>query len=319
MSVKTKPGFGAYAALPLMSMGLFAAASLFFVLVLGDPSPVPVFGAFAVIWAAGMGTFAVLPGRGKSIARGAAMFLVGSFILVLAGLLGRNNFQIEGFFFQMFSGTLSGVIVHFAVGKILGPVVTGRAWCGWGCWTGMVLDWLPYRGGAVWRGRTLARLRALHFALALLLTGVLYYGFSYTTVQGDPEALAAGMGTKGGLFWFAIGNAFYYGAGIVLAIWFKDNRAFCKYLCPVTVFLKAGARVALVRVKGDRDRCTSCGTCRANCPMGIDIPAYVAEGRRVASTECILCMKCIAACPTGCLRTSAGFDMASTERLCRDE
>ena len=317
MNVNKSPGLGAYAALPLLTIVLFSLASLFFVFVLGDPSPVPVFVIFALIWSVSMALFAVLPGRGKSIARGAAMFLVGSFILVLAGWLGRNNFQIEGFFFQIFSGTLSGVIVHFAVGKILGPFLTGRAWCGWGCWTGMVLDCLPYKGGAVWRGTALSRLRAVHFALALLLTGVLYYGFSYTTVQADPEAMKTGMGTVSGFLWFAAGNALYYAAGIALAIAFKDNRAFCKYLCPVTVFLRTGARVAPLRIKGDAKQCTSFGTCSSICPMGIDVPAYVAENRRVASTECILCMKCVAACPTACLKTSVGFDVASVERLRR--
>ena len=317
MNVDKSPGLGAYAALPLLTVVLFSLAALFFVFVMGDPSPVPVFVIFALIWSVSMTLFAVLSGRGKSIARGAAMFLVGSFILVLAGWLGRNNFQIEGFFFQIFSGTLSGVIVHFAVGKILGPVLTGRAWCGWGCWTGMVLDCLPYKGGAVWRGTALSRLRAVHFALALLLTGVLYYGFSYTTVQADPEAMKTGMGTVSGFLWFAAGNALYYAAGIALAIAFKDNRAFCKYLCPVTVFLRTGARVALLRIKGDSKQCTSCGTCSSSCPMGIDIPAYVAENRRVASTECILCMKCVAACPTACLKTSVGFDVASVEHLRR--
>ena len=41
------------------------------------------------------------------------------------------------------------------------------------------------------------------------------------------------------MFWlFLAGNALYYIAGIALAFAFKDNRAFCKYLCPITVFLK---------------------------------------------------------------------------------
>ena len=33
-------------------------------------------------------------------------------------------------------------------------------------------------------------------------------------------------------------RAFYYIADIALAFIFKDNRAFCKYLCLVTAFLK---------------------------------------------------------------------------------
>ena len=51
--------------------------------------------------------------------------------------------------------------------------------------------------------------------------------------------------------------------------------------------------------------------------MGIDIPAYVAENRRVASTECILCLKCVVACPAACLKASVGFDVASREHLRR--
>lgn len=40
-------------------------------------------------------------------------------------------------------------------------------------------------------------------------------------------------------FWlFLAGNTLYYLVGIVFAFLFQDNRAFCKYLCPITVFLK---------------------------------------------------------------------------------
>ncbi len=311
--------WSAYVALPLLSIVLFGGASLLFVFVLGEASPVPVFMAFALVWSICMMLTAVLPGRGKAVARGAAMFFVGSFLLVLAGLLGRNNFQLEGFFFEVFSGVLGGAIVHFGMAKIVGPFITGRSWCGWGCWTGMILDLLPYRKNITWRGPGLSRLRAVHFVLALGLTATLVFGFSYTIVQTDPDAAAAGLGTLASLGWFAIGNALYYGLGIALAIRFKDNRAFCKYLCPVTVFLRTGARVALARIRGDSQACTSCGRCAETCPMGIDIPAYVAENRRVASTECILCLKCVSACPEAALKVTAGFDCVRAEHLRRAE
>lgn len=275
--------------------------------------------AFAGIWSVGMMLTAVLPERGKTVVRLAAMFFVGSFLMVLAGLLGRNNFQIEGFFFDVFSGVVGGAIVHFGMAKIVGPLLTGRSWCGWGCWTGMILDLLPYKKNIVWRGGNLPRLRAVHFALALGLTAMLVFGFSYTIVQTDPEAAASGMGTLASLAWFAVGNALYYAAGIALAIRFKDNRAFCKYLCPVTVFLRTGARVALARIQGDVQTCTSCGQCVQRCPMGIDIPAYVKESRRVASTECILCLNCVSACPQGALKVTAGLDLVRAEHLRRAE
>ena len=52
------------------------------------------------------------------------------------------------------------------------------------------------------------------------------------------------------MFWlFLAGNALYYLAGIALAFAFKDNRAFCKYLCPITVFLKPMSYFSLLRVQ----------------------------------------------------------------------
>ena len=52
--------------------------------------------------------------------------------------------------------------------------------------------------------------------------------------------------------WYTlIGNAVYYAVGIALAFAFRDNRAFCKYLCPITIFLKASSRFSLMRVEAD--------------------------------------------------------------------
>ena len=47
--------------------------------------------------------------------------------------------------------------------------------------------------------------------------------------------------------------------GIILAFLFKDNRAFCKYICPVTIFLKPMSYFSVVGVKCDKEKCISCG------------------------------------------------------------
>jgi len=95
----------------------------------------------------------------------------------------------------------------------------------------------------------------------------------------------------------------------------KDNRAFCKYLCPASVFLKTSSTFSLLRIKGDKDKCTNCGDCTTSCLMSIDIPKYINAGQRVKSSECIMCMKCIAACPEGTLKSSIGFDIAFKNNL----
>ena len=70
------------------------------------------------------------------------------------------------------------------------------------------------------------------------------------------------------MFWlFLAGNALYYIVGITLAFIFKDNRAFCKYLCPITVFLKPMSYFSLLRVHCDEDKCVHCGKCLRVCPI----------------------------------------------------
>ena len=98
---------------------------------------------------------------------------------------------------------------------------------------------------------------------------------------------------------FVAGNIFYYVVGIILAILLKDNRAFCKYICPITVFLKPMSYYSLIRIKCDEDKCISCGKCLKVCPMDVEMNKN-ARNRKNA-TECILCQKCTKACPTKAL------------------
>jgi len=315
MKTKKNPKLTAYLSAPLSIITGFTLASLFFTFVLKDTSPVPIFIIFAVIEAGGILAYGLLPDRLKNRARMTSMFLIGSFIFLLAGLLGMNNFQLEGFLFYLFSGTMSGAIIHFVMAKIIGPIFFSRNWCSWGCWSSMIFDLLPYKNNIKWNSPSSGKLRYVHFFLALGLVAALFYGFKYSFVQTNPAALKEGMGTQAELVWFLIGNAFYYIAGILLAIKYKDNRAFCKYLCPLTVFLKLTNKITLLRITGDSKKCTQCGTCVKTCPMGINIPKYLQNKTRVKSTECIMCLKCIPACPEAILKTSLGLDFANQEYL----
>ncbi len=70
---------------------------------------------------------------------------------------------------------------------------------------------------------------------------------------------------------FLLGNAFYYIVGIALAYIFKDNRAFCKYLCPITVFLKPMSYYSFLRVHCDESQCVHCNKCLKVCPMNVEV------------------------------------------------
>ena len=103
------------------------------------------------------------------------------------------------------------------------------------------------------------------------------------------------------MFWlFLAGNALYYAVGIALAYGLKDNRAFCKYLCPVTVFLKPMSYFSLLRVHCDESKCAHCGKCLRVCPMDVEVNKE--SRKRKNGTECILCYECTKSCPTKALR-----------------
>lgn len=232
----------------------------------------------------GLGVFLFM--RGHQHARRIVQLLVGLYMLVYLGLICNENMQIEGFWYYLFTGVFEAATIHYAVAKIFGPLVFGRGWCGYACWTAMVLDFLPYKVPQASR-RKLGFIRYIVFALSLLFVAGLF--------------LIRVGGLERIMFWsFLVGNLLYYAVGILLAFRFKDNRAFCKYICPITVFLKPMSYSSAIRIKCDKDKCISCGKCEKVCPMNVEVTNN--SRKRHNGTECILCMECVKACPKKALQ-----------------
>jgi polyferredoxin len=171
----------------------------------------------------------------------------------------------------------------------------------------MVLDLLPYAESGRRVNRGWEKLRYLHFALSASLVAGLFFIGGYRCESGSADEL----------WWLVSGNTLYYGSAVILAWVLGDNRAFCKYLCPVAPVLKLGARFSLLKVSGSRRSCTLCGRCAQHCPMNIRVFEYVRRGTRVLSTECILCLECLHACPTDSLEVTFGFDLGGREYIKR--
>lgn len=266
------------------------------------------FGYIGTAIGIGLGLYSVLPRKRKPWGRRVAQLLVGLYLLVFLGFVNGENMQLEGFFFHLLAGYFAASVIHYLVAKVFGPMLYGRGYCGWACWTAMVIDFLPYKKNKTGRApKKWERLRVVHFAVSLILVLVLWFLLRY---RPDTE----GNGT---LAWLIGGNVLYFATAIILAFALRDNRAFCKYVCPVTVFLKATSRFALIKVEGDAEKCTSCGACSRACPMDIDVMGYVKNGERVLSTECTFCHTCTTVCPQGILDGTMKFDIGGKERLRR--
>jgi polyferredoxin len=230
--------------------------------------------------------------------------MVGTFLVGFAAIYGQENMQIEGAFFGLLGGVTQAAVVHYLIAKIFGPMLFGRIWCGWACWTVMVLDLLPFKRPA---GRVPGRwgwIRYLHFGISLGLVAIAFFGFGFQGAMG-----------RAAITWFIVGNLLYYAVGIVLAYATKDNRAFCKYLCPVSVPLKITSRFALLKIGGEAEKCNDCQACVKMCPMDIKVPEYILNDQRVLSTECSLCQTCITVCAKDALKLSFGFDLGGNDYL----
>lgn len=214
-------------------------------------------------------------------ARNVVQFAVGLYMLIYLGIISNENMQIEGFWYYLFLGVFEAAVIHYLVAKIIGPIIFGRGWCGYACWTGMILDLLPYKIPKEKR-KKLGFIRYITFSLSFIFVAILFI-FKFDNLSNI-------------IFWaFIIGNVIYYITGISLAFIFKDNRAFCKYICPITIFLKPASYFALIRVKRDKDKCINCKKCIKSCPMNVDMLDN--SRKRKNATECILCNNCVRNCP----------------------
>ena len=274
--------------MPLMIWLLFESVAVTLFLTKHNPFYLFNFTYIGTSIAAGM----ILYDRKWKHARRLVQLLVGSYMLVYLGLISRENMQIEGFWYYLFSGVFEAATIHYAVAKIFGPFVFGRGWCGYACWTAMVLDFLPYKhpnSRGVQERKKIGFIRYLVFFASLVFVSALFIG---GVADAERQRIM--------FYAFIIGNAAYYAVGILLAYRFRDNRAFCKYICPVTVFLKPASYFSRMRITCDEEKCVGCDLCRRTCPMDVDMRDP--SRNRMNGTECILCGECARACPKDAIR-----------------
>lgn len=218
--------------------------------------------------------------------RNIIMLAVGSYLLFYVGIYQHENISMSGFWYYLFLGVFEAAVIHFLVAKIIGPFLFGRGWCGYACWTAMILDLLPYKTPKGDR-KNWGNFRYVLFVLILCFVSTLFI-----LKVNNLELIM--------FYLFVIGNLIYYVVGIALAYILKDNRAFCKYVCPITVFLKISSYFSLLRIKVNSDKCNECMKCIKKCPMDVEIINN--SRKRVNGTECILCLECVKNCPQNAIK-----------------
>jgi ferredoxin-type protein NapH len=290
---------------PVLTAGVFwALAIILFIISGGELFALINFGYLGTALGIGLGLYAVMPRRQKPIGRRVSLLLIGLYLFIFVGLVGKENIQMEGVWWSILNGTYYAAIWHYFVAKIVGPLLFGRLWCGWACWSVMVFDLLPYKRPSGRQPRRWEWLRYGHVLISIALVLILWQA-----------GVRIGTTSTAAIGWFLVGNGLYYAMGIGLAVALKDNRAFCKYLCPVAVPLKLTSRFSLLKIGTDDAACNDCGACERMCPMDVRITDYVHQQERVLSTECTLCQTCVTVCTKDALKLSYGLDVGGREAL----
>jgi polyferredoxin len=229
------------------------------------------------------------------------LFIMPMFIVFL-GILQRENLQLEETVFYtayfISAGIFTRVLIHFLIAKVGGPLIFGRGFCGWACWTAAILEWLPIKENRkIPKKLTLIRIPIFILSLAIpFLLIKMGYDYYQTHIHGTSKVMIQNL-KYSQLIWFLTGNALYYVVAIGLAFVFKKKRAFCKIACPVSLVMKLPSRLSLLKVKPSGKPCLECGKCNDVCPMDVDVMEYIKKGRPIVSTECIHCNNCKYSCP----------------------
>ncbi len=223
---------------------------------------------------------------------------------------------------------LRGTVLSLVI--LLSSLFVGRAWCGWLCPMGTLLDVfnfskirsrkeLPQALRKVKYGLLIITLvsailgnltllifdpitifiRSTTLVLLPLLDKIVYFletQLIKVPIFSEPVfALDAWMRPRifpveSSVYQYAFLFGIFFVAILLLNL--IAERFWCRYLCPLGALLGLGSRISLIQRRMNAD-CVACGLCGKDCPTGtIDAnKAYMSD-----PSECTLCMNCHGTC-----------------------
>ena len=267
------------------------------------------------------------------------MALIILFITVLLANRGEvSNDQVSAIIrispLAMFANLLSSKI--FLGGSALSLIIlfsslfVGRAWCGWLCPIGTILDLFRFsKKNKKWSPPE--NLRKIKYGLLIIILIAAIFG-NLTLLIFDPLTIFVRTNTLSIIpflnkivfvlektfiqvptfrdaiikfdAWLRPGilpvESYSYQYGLVFAIFFVfiillnfiTHRFWCRYLCPLGAMLGLGSKLSLIQRKVNA-QCISCAKCEKDCPTGTINPqrSYQSD-----PSECTLCMDCLSSC-----------------------
>jgi polyferredoxin len=215
------------------------------------------------------------------------LYYLSPYLIIMAGLEGK----------------ISGSFILFA-GMFAASLFFGRAFCGWICPAGGVMEsciaitdkkakggkrnWIKYFIWVPW---------LLTIVLAFISNkGPKQIDFTYQTQYGisvsRPEAYI--------IYYFIL-------ALFIILSFVAGRRAGCHYICwmapfmVIGTFIKDKLKYPSLHLSADKEKCTDCRLCSKKCPMSLSVCEMVQKGD-MKNQECILCGECVDTCAKGAIR-----------------
>lgn len=205
-----------------------------------------------------------------------------------------------------FQGIVAGSLLGFGA-LFLSGIFLGRAWCAWACPMGGLAEACLAANSKPAPVRILRRIR---YGIFIVWAAALAAGFILAGGVRDVKPLLL---TENGI---SVDEPLKYITYYLVILVFLalslilGKRAACHGICWMAPFLNGGTalgtllRIPHLAILSKPKRCTRCGTCTRNCPMGVSVMESVPRGG-VDSPDCILCLACRDGCPAATLRAGA--------------
>ncbi len=182
-------------------------------------------------------------------------------------------------------------------------LIRGRVFCGWTCPVNLLLeiiDWIRLKLNIQVEERVLPRHAKVYVAAGVLVLSLIL------SVPVFEALSPISFINKGIIFGSLVGGVTLLAVILVELFW--GHRVWCRALCPLGGFYEVVGKVGLLNVAIDNEACIGCNKCKKAClcdPEILDAPV-AGEDVIVRAGDCMLCGKCIEACPVEALSIKIG-------------
>jgi len=244
------------------------------------------------------------PGYYFAASAGQGTLLYPSPVVMGSVLWGGARFlELVGMWQSSVPGSMASALL-FMIPYGLVLLVFGRAFCGWLCPVGGLVDFAAStdrdRLGLNFLREKIPTTDGFYYGRLKAWAGWIRYVLLVAVVALSITAGFALVNLFNPVLWLKSTTALWIiGAVIVvfaIGLPLLSGRRWWCYICPVGGLLSLVDRFGPFKVRVDKQRCVACMDCTSACRMLALTPAEVETGR-INSSLCVRCGRCIEACP----------------------